>query len=118
MKKTLCLLIALSFFAGVLSVPVYASDYMRSPSSSQYESDYGDVAEDIPGEFVIVDAILFRPLGIVAMACGFAGTLVSWPWAATSNSSEIVGQKLLKEPFDYTFRRPLGDVVEPAMGTP
>jgi hypothetical protein len=118
MKRTLCLLIAMSFFGGLMSAPLYAQDYMRSPfeehsaSTELYES-YRANAEDPPGEFIILDAAIFRPFGIAAMGIGLAGAIISWPWAVTSNSGERVGRRLLQEPFQYTFCRPLGDIVDP-----
>jgi hypothetical protein len=112
MKKMLCLLMAISFFGGLMSAPVYAEEYMRSPATDLISEFHSNIV-DPPGEFLILDAAICRPLGIAAMGVGLAGAIISWPWALTSNSSERVGRRLFKEPFEYTFKRPLGDIVDP-----
>jgi hypothetical protein len=114
MRKSLSLLMALSFLLGTLAVPVYAQDYARSPSSNQYyDSTFDNVSPNPPPEDIILDAGIFRPLGIIAIGVGLAGALISLPWAATSCSGDVVGKQLLQKPFDYTFKRPLGDIVDP-----
>jgi hypothetical protein len=62
------------------------------------------------GEFIIFDAAVLRPLGLVSMAVGAAGAVVSAPWAASSNSEPRVNRELLEKPYWYTFCRPLGDI--------
>lgn len=70
-----------------------------------------DLDEDTPpGELVLVDALILRPAGVAALAVGLAGSLAILPFTALTNSAPIVGRSLIKEPFDYTFNRPLGDI--------
>lgn len=63
-----------------------------------------------PGELILFDVLVLRPLGLAASAIGFAGSILALPFAATSNSGDIVGRKLIQDPFCYTFARPLGYV--------
>jgi len=62
-------------------------------------------AEDIPVAF---DVLLLRPLGLVSCVVGLAAAVIALPFAIPSDSTDKVSQALIKEPFDYTFKRPLG----------
>ena len=61
------------------------------------------------GEAILADTLIVRPMGIAACIIGLAGSIIAFPFAALSNSQGRVTQRLLVEPFDYTFRRPLGE---------
>lgn len=61
------------------------------------------------GEAIIADTLLLRPVGLVSMVVGFAGAIIALPFAAMSHSTDRVVQKLIVEPFEYTFKRPVGD---------
>lgn len=70
-----------------------------------------DLDEDTPpGELVLVDALILRPVGVAALAVGLAGSLAILPFTALTDSGPIVGRSLIKAPFDYTFNRHLGDI--------
>jgi hypothetical protein len=62
------------------------------------------------GEWMIADTFLMRPAGIAAMGVGAAMSVVMFPFAAMSNSVNLMGQRMFVEPFEFTFRRPLGDL--------
>ena len=62
--------------------------------------------EDIP---VLIDVLILRPVGLASCAVGLAATVFALPFAIPSGSVEKVTQALIREPFDYTFRRPLGE---------
>ncbi len=64
--------------------------------------------ESPPGELIVVDTLVLRPLGVAACIIGLAGAVVALPFAAASNSADRVAQSLIVEPFQYTFQRPLG----------
>jgi hypothetical protein len=70
----------------------------------------GDFTNQYMGERIIVDAIILRPLGLVASAFGMAASIPALPWAAASNSTDRVCRELIQRPLDYTFKRPIGDV--------
>jgi hypothetical protein len=63
-----------------------------------------------PGEFIILDVLLLRPLGLAAMAVGAGTAAVAYPWSRSSNSEDRVQRELLQKPYWYTFSRPLGDI--------
>ena len=110
MKRTLCLLMTLSLFAGPLLAQVYAQDYRRSPSLlAEYDSRY----DEPPGDYIFFDTFLLRPLGLVSMGVGLVTAAFSMPWAATSCTTGRVERELIQKPFQYTFTRPLGDIEDP-----
>jgi hypothetical protein len=55
------------------------------------------------------DLVLARPLGIVATVIGSAVFFVSLPFTIPSGSVSHTGAVMVGEPFNFTFRRPLGD---------
>jgi len=78
---------------------------MTSISFAEYKSfDDGSTSE---GE-IAVDLLLARPLGLIGTVLGTAvhgvGLIFSIPGDNVSESADI----LVKEPFHYTFNRPLG----------
>jgi hypothetical protein len=84
-------------------VPGYAQgDYGVPPDST--------LCNTPPGEWIIVDILFLRPAGIAAMGVGLVGALIALPFAALSGSTDRVTQRLIKEPFAYTFKRPVGDL--------
>lgn len=60
---------------------------------------------DIP---VIIDVLVLRPVGLATCVVGLAATVVALPFAIPSKSTDKVYNALIAEPFDYTFKRPLG----------
>ena len=63
-----------------------------------------------PGALTIaLDTLLVRPLGLASMVVGFAGAIVAYPFAFSSGSADRVTQKLIYEPFAFTFLRPVGE---------
>lgn len=55
------------------------------------------------------DLVFVRPLGIVATILGCAVFVVSLPFSALGNNTEEASQKLVIDPVQFTFKRPLGD---------
>lgn len=126
MKRVLCWVLMLCFLAG--SVPfVYGGDYGTAPPNPVYSSSYqgggsyggNGYAEDddymstepVPeGEYMMFDAIVLRPLGIVSMGVGFVSSIIAAPWMASSGSEDRVKQEFFEKPYNYTFCRKLGDI--------
>ena len=128
MKKAVVWVLAVVFSVGCLGIPAcaqtsqypVATPYQTAPPPpAGYNDDAAYYASSLPpgasycrgpsGESVIADAVIVRPVGIAAMVVGVAGAIVALPFAATSNSMDTIKQALILKPFDYTFRRPLGD---------
>ena len=66
-------------------------------------------AEPASGGAMIFDFCVVRPVGILATAVGTVFFVVSSPFAALGDNIDAAGQKLIKEPAAYTFKRPLGE---------
>lgn len=112
MRKLIVSGVIIPLLVGFIGMSAYAQQNVpaapcESPLTAAAPDEY---QYEPPGELILVDTLLLRPLGIVALGVGLAGSLVSLPFAATSNSGCRVGRQLIKAPFDYTFKRPLGDM--------
>jgi hypothetical protein len=80
------------------------------PAAAAREVGEAEPLEERSGGAMVVDALLLRPLGIVATAVGAVVYVVSLPFSAAAGNSDEACQKLVKAPADYTFQRPLGDM--------
>jgi len=85
-----------------LAVPIYAQDATISPPSKRCMGPSSDL--------LIADTLFLRSAGIASMFVGVAASIVSFPFAAMTNTVDRLGQKYYVEPYEYTFIRPLGDV--------
>ena len=95
-------LFCLAFFLVV--VPVLTVEGQTSPESSPSPG-----TEHTPsGGTMLVDGLLVRPVGIVAIAVGLVGTVVTLPFSLPGGNVNAVARKLVGEPFAFTFTRPLG----------
>jgi hypothetical protein len=57
---------------------------------------------------MFADAIIARPLGLVALAAGTIAFVVSLPFTIPSHSADQAAKTLVGEPTRHTFKRPLG----------
>jgi hypothetical protein len=125
MKRTLLLLFVMAFVVTGVAVPVCkAADYFgRSmfttghtrqgcPPTPELAVFEEEPEGDPPGEAIIFDAVIMRPLSLASMVLGLAGTVVSAPWATTSCTWDRVHRQLLMKPYMYTFCRPLGNLLD------
>lgn len=67
-----------------------------------------DDGKSASGESMLFDLIFLRPLGVGACAVGVAASILSIPFNLANPEPEHVVRKFVKEPFEYTFLRPLG----------
>lgn len=120
MRRVLRIFSIVFVITGLVVVPVFAQEAPKSPIKAAdppaiydafqvSEEEAADRGQP-PGELIIADGLILRPLGLVACGVGLVGTILVAPWAATSNSGDRVTNQLLRKPFRYTFERPLGDV--------
>lgn len=61
------------------------------------------------GEAMIGDALIVRPVSLVCLGVSSLVFLIGWPFAAAGGNQEAAKQQLLRNPVQYTFKRPLGD---------
>jgi uncharacterized membrane protein YdjX (TVP38/TMEM64 family) len=68
-------------------------------------------AKEKPGaEEVIGDVAVLRPLGFCSLVFGTVVFIIALPAAVITKSTEQTAEVLVKEPFEYTFKRPLGEM--------
>lgn len=68
-----------------------------------------DTVSGDKGTDMLVDAVVMRPLGVVATVLGAAVTLVTLPFTLPTGSADDAARYMIVEPAEYTFNRPLGD---------
>lgn len=96
------------FLAGVL---VAASVFLRTLAlAAEGAPAYPRAAaqESPDGGVMLADVLVARPLGIAACVLGLVGTALAAPFAAISGNMDEVAQRLVADPFAYTFERPVG----------
>jgi len=65
--------------------------------------------QDPSGGMMIFDFVIIRPIGIVATAVGSIFYVISLPFSLLGENSGEALEALIREPVDYTFKRPLGE---------
>jgi hypothetical protein len=61
---------------------------------------------------ILSDILITRTMGLVGLIGGTAVFLVTLPVAAVTQSIDRTSQVFVKDPFEYTFKRKLGDLEE------
>ena len=79
------------------------------PLAMAEEEQYRDTsAKDASAPAMMIDLVVYRPVGIALTAVGAAFFVVSLPFTAAAGSTDEAGQTLVGKPFQFTFDRPLG----------
>lgn len=65
---------------------------------------------EVDSNALILDTCAMRPLGFAGLVLGSVIYAVSLPIAAITHSHRTTYEKLIKEPFEFTFMRPMGEV--------
>ena len=90
-------------FLAVLAV----SATLATPTAT-FASGYVD---ERPGfGAMLVDGVLVRPLGLGGLVLGAATWVVTLPFSALGGNVGEATQRLIVEPAQFTFTRPLGDL--------
>ena len=92
-KRTVAFLLT-AIMLSVAAIPAGAATIKQEPSSTA----------------VVYDVLLMRPLGLVATTVGTAMFIVALPFTIPSRSVKVAADKLVVAPFNFTFRRPIGDM--------
>jgi hypothetical protein len=93
--------------AGALAV---AGLGVSGPAAA-YDSGVDD---EVTGGEMLADAVAVRPLTFAATVIGTATWIVSLPFTLIGGNTGEAGEKLVVEPFKYTFARPLGYMDDPS----
>lgn len=76
-----------------------------------------EVKEEPTGSQIAIDIVLLRPLGLTATVLGSAVFIVGLPFTIPTGSVGLSAQKLIVEPFKFTFTRPIGSDIEDYQGS-
>jgi hypothetical protein len=66
-------------------------------------------SEDASGGAMIYDTVIVRPISALATLASTAVYVLGLPFSALGGNTDEASEKLVKEPFEYTFQRPLGE---------
>lgn len=102
-----CLIVCVA--AALVAPPVFAGEGAPATSPATLQP-YDPPSTSPAGEFILVDALIVRPISLVACAIGLAGSAVIFPLTAATNGQDRVKSELIDKPFEFTFKRPLGDL--------
>jgi len=102
MKKTTKPLIILIAVVMVM-VPFRAAVMARDASDRDEPS----------AEAMAFDILVVRPLGLLALGLGAILNLIAMPFSATRGDQKVVQKKLVDEPAEFIFNRPVGDFEGP-----
>ena len=108
MKAILIISLLICVAVTMVAPPVFAGDESGAVRSGI--QPYEPPSESPPGEFILVDALIIRPISFVACAIGLAGSAVIFPFTAATRGQDRVQSELVEKPFQFTFTRPLGDI--------
>jgi hypothetical protein len=102
----------MSRFAKTAILLLLALAVALSPAASALAQDVAidpfREEQDTTAGFVVFDFLLVRPLSLFATGLGSAVFVLSYPIAMVTRQTDQTFEKLVKEPADYTFTRPLG----------
>ena len=87
-----------------VTLAVFLTTAPQFAAAQQDGTISGDKSTDM-----VVDAVVMRPLGLVATLVGTVLTVVALPFTIPSGSVESSARELIVKPAEYTFKRPLGD---------
>jgi hypothetical protein len=94
------------FLAALCVLGLLAALVPAAPASTAYAEYDNDVDEAA----VVLDALLVRPLGLASIVIGTGVFIISLPFTLPTRSVGVAADKLLAEPFKFTFTRPIGEV--------
>ncbi|MEW6671651.1 MAG: hypothetical protein AB1427_08100 [Thermodesulfobacteriota bacterium] len=86
--------------AALILIP-FATESLAQDKSAQAEYS---------AEKMMADALLVRPVGLLATIFGSAVFVVALPFSLLGGNTDATYQNLIVAPAKYTFKRPLGDI--------
>jgi len=99
MRKCITYAVVLLLSLSIATAPVLAMD----------DAGVYVMKSEPSGEAMIGDALIVRPVSLVCLGVTSFVFLIGWPFAAAGGNVDQAKQNLLKDPVQYTFKRPLGD---------
>jgi hypothetical protein len=111
--KHLSIILTVFLFLGCVNAAVYGETFNPYPpprsTSVNGVGSASQVRSGPDGEAIVGDLFLVRPFSILAYLVGIGMAVVATPFTLASGTTYQVYDKLLNEPFDHAFQRPLGE---------
>lgn len=79
-------------------------------SYAQEQAEYDIPESATPVTDVMYDALLMRPVGVIALGVGAVTFIISLPITLPLGEAGRTARELVAAPFNYTFTRPIGDM--------
>ena len=89
-------------------VMIIAAALIAFPCGGVLAQEQPYVKDRDPGAMT-ADLVLARPVGLAAIVAGTAVFVISIPFSAMGGNTGQAWQKLVIDPTEYTFHRPLGE---------
>jgi RsiW-degrading membrane proteinase PrsW (M82 family) len=93
--KRMIIVLMISFFVLSFNLLVFAED------NSSKNPSVGEVVGDI---------LWIRPLGVIGTLMGATAYVISLPVTAPFKKTDEAKEFLITEPYNYTFKRPIGEM--------
>ena len=97
-------------YRTVVAVVIAALLFLVLPARTEAKA-FGDTYEE-KVMLITGDLLILRPVGVAALVGGSALFVLAAPFAALTGNTKETARTLVKTPFDFTFRRPLGTKIE------
>lgn len=81
---------------------------LSSLASAALQSAQEELNSAPSGAAMVADLLVGRPLGLIVTVLGLGVFVVSLPLTALQGTTEDSAHRLVGEPVDFTFKRPLG----------
>ena len=78
--------------------------------AAQAVAGQDQLPKDRAGGDMLLDAVIVRPISLVAIVAGSVAFVVALPFTIISGSVDSAANELVKKPIAFTFRRPLGQI--------
>jgi hypothetical protein len=93
-KCPIVTLLLILFLVTTVGAPALAEEY--------------EEGSEVTAASMIGDFLVLRPLGFAATVVGTVFAVITTPFTHAAGQDELAKEKLIQEPADFTFKRPLG----------
>jgi hypothetical protein len=98
-KRSLALALLIALALPINAIPA---------SSAEGRSTYSGYREEPTAGWMILDLLVARPAGLAASVIGVVAFIASLPFSAPAGNADVAAEKLVADPVQFTFGRPLG----------
>jgi hypothetical protein len=71
---------------------------------------FGAIDNEPDGSIIVLDVLIARPLGLASIALGTGIFIISLPFTLPTGTVGTAADKLVADPFRFTFTRPVGEI--------